>query len=88
MHPHSEPSTLPAIITVAGAPIPPVARTVEQTCAHYGWSRSYLFRALREGTLEARKAGRLTLISTESADRLYAGLPRQTYRAPLHAAAA
>jgi len=88
MHPHSEPSCQPAIITVAGAPIPPVARTVEQTCAHYGWSRSYVFRGLQDGTLEARKCGRRTLISVESADRLYASLPRQTYRAPRQKAAA
>lgn len=84
MHPHSEPNRPPASAPATA----PVARTVEQTCAHYGWSRSYVFRGLQDGTLEARKCGRRTLISVESADRLYASLPRQTYRAPRQKAAA
>lgn len=82
MQPHSEPHTLPS----AAATPAPAARTVERTMAHYGWSRSYVFKHLQEGVLEAKKAGRRTLVTAESAERLYASLPRQIYRAPRKAA--
>lgn len=59
----------------------PAARTVRETEAHYGWSRSYIYVSLAAGLLEAKKAGRRTLIISESADRLFASLPRQTFRA-------
>lgn len=78
MQPHSEPHTHRA---ACAAPTP-AARTVEATMQHYGWSRSYVFKHLQEGNLEAKKAGRRTLVTAESANRLYASLPTQTYRAP------
>lgn len=77
MQTQTEPNTARSPVAPA-----PVARTVEQTAAHYGWSRSYIFKGLAEGLLEAKKAGRRTLVTSESADRLYASLPTQTYRAP------
>ena len=62
-------------------PVAPAARTIRETEAHYGWSRSYIYLNLAAGLLEAKKAGRRTLIVSESADRLFASLPRQTFRA-------
>lgn len=78
MQPHSEPHTQRSALTAPA----PAARTVEQTMAHYGWSRSYVFKHLQEESLEAKKAGRRTLVTAESANRHYASLPRQAYRAP------
>lgn len=60
----------------------PAARTIEATCAHYGWTRTFVFAKLATGDLEAVKAGRRTLPTTASADRLFNNLPRATYRAP------
>lgn len=65
----------------------PAARTLESTAAHYGWTRTFIFGRLACGDLEARKAGRRTLVTTESAERLFANLPRASYRAPAQASA-
>ncbi len=59
----------------------PAARTVRETEAYYGWSRSYIYLSLAAGLLEAKKAGRRTLIVSETADKLFDSLPRQTFRA-------
>jgi hypothetical protein len=59
----------------------PAGRTIDATCKHYGWTRTWTFGRLADGKLEARKAGRRTIITTESSDRLFASLPRATYRA-------
>ena len=61
---------------------PPVARTVKRTCEHYDWTRTFAYGALAKGDLIAVKAGRRTLITSESADRLFASLPQAVYRAP------
>lgn len=66
---------------------PPAARTIEATAAHYGWTRTFIFARLAGGDLEALKAGRRTLVTTESADRLFRSLPRARYGAPRTAAA-
>lgn len=68
------------------APSGPAARTIEGTCEHYGWTRTFVFGCLAAGDLEAVKAGRRTLVTTESSDRLFRGLPRASYRAPERAA--
>jgi hypothetical protein len=60
----------------------PAARTIEGTCEHYGWTRTYVFSELARGRLIAVKAGRRTLVTTESAEQLFASLPRAVYRAP------
>jgi hypothetical protein len=65
----------------------PVARTIEATCDHYGWSRTYVFERLSYDDLVGVKAGRRTLITSESADRHFASLPRATYRPPQQASA-
>jgi hypothetical protein len=53
----------------------PAGRTVADTCAHYGWTRTFTYQALAAGLLKARKAGRRTIIDTESSDRLFNSLP-------------
>ncbi|GEM_PF-1561028 len=60
---------------------PPIARPIEGTMAHYGWTRTFIFQRLAAGDLEAVKAGRRTTITTESAQRLYRSLPRARYGA-------
>jgi hypothetical protein len=59
----------------------PAARTISDTCKHYGWTRSFVFLKLATGDLAARKAGRRTLITSKSAERLFGTLPPATYRA-------
>lgn len=66
--------------TALGAAIP-AARTIEGTGAHYGWTRTSIYNWLGEGKLNALKAGRRTLITTESAERLFHSLPRAQFRA-------
>lgn len=55
---------LPAMLTVPGA------------IAYSGFSRSRIYAHLKSKELEARKAGRRTLIVRVSLDRLLAGLPK------------
>ena len=64
----------------------PVARTVEDTASHYGWTRTYVYLRIADGQLEAVKAGRRTLVITDSAERLLGSLPRRVARAIKHAA--
>jgi hypothetical protein len=59
----------------------PVARTIEATCEHYGWTRTFVYGQLAIQKLEARKAGRRTLITTESAEQLFRSLPRAQFSA-------
>ena len=61
---------------------PPAGRTIEATCAHYGWTRTFVFDHLAKGVLEGVKAGRRTIVTTESADRAFRDLPRANYRKP------
>ncbi len=58
----------------------PVARTIPDTCEHYGWTRTFVYNALAAGKLTARKAGRRTLINSESSDELYQSLPVAEFR--------
>lgn len=58
----------------------PVARTIRATCDHYGWNRTFIYKKLGSGELIAKKAGKRTLIVTESSDRLFEALPAQNYR--------
>jgi hypothetical protein len=76
MKSHSVPKSASVSMTA------PVARTIEATCDHYGWSRTYVFERLAREDLVGVKAGRRTLITRESADRFFASLPRATYRPP------
>jgi hypothetical protein len=66
----------------------PAARTVADTMEHYAWTKTFIFNELGRGRLVALKAGRRTLVTTESAERLFASLPRAAYRAPREALAA
>ena len=59
----------------------PAARTVEDACAHYGWTRTFVYQQLGMGVLKACKAGRRTLLFTEPCERLLADLPRPVYGA-------
>ena len=58
----------------------PVARTIPDTCEHYGWTRTFVYNALSAGKLKARKAGRRTLIDSESSDELHQSLPAAEFR--------
>jgi hypothetical protein len=53
----------------------PVARTIPDTCEHYGWTRSFVYLQLAAGKLRAVKAGRRTLVTTDSSEELYQNLP-------------
>jgi hypothetical protein len=59
----------------------PAARSVPDTGAHFGWSRTFIYENLAAGTLTAVKAGRRTLVTTASADALFASLPKAKFRA-------
>ena len=63
----------------ATAPAGPVGRTIPETQAHYGWTRTFIYEQLAEGALEAVKAGRRTIIITASANRVHASLPRAVF---------
>lgn len=65
----------------------PAARTIEATCSHYGWTRTFVYARLAAGDLVAIKAGRRTTVTTASADHLFASLPRGAYRAAHNQAA-
>lgn len=52
-----------------------VAYPIPDFCARYGIGRTTAYRLIEEGKIEARKAGRRTLIDADSAARWYAGLP-------------
>ena len=73
---------------LAGTTFPssPVARTLEATAEHYGWTRTFIYNQLSAGKLAAVKAGRRTLIVTETAERLFGELPKATFRCPRKAA--
>jgi hypothetical protein len=64
-----------SIASCGAARSAPIARTVPDTCAYYGWTRSFTYLQLAAGKLRAVKAGRRTLVTTESADELYQNLP-------------
>lgn len=53
---------------------PAVALTIAAFVARYGVSRTRVFGEIKAGRLEARKAGRVTLIPVESADAWFASL--------------
>ncbi len=64
------------------------ARTIEDTCACYGWSRTFVYQRLQAGELVAIKAGRRTLVTSASSEALFASLPPASFRAPRQKAAA
>ena len=52
------------------------AYPIKDFCHVYGVGRSLAYDMIRRGELEARKAGRRTLITAASADRWFASLNR------------
>ncbi len=56
--------------------LPPKMLSIPAACRYSAWSRSRLYLAIRDGQLDARKAGRRTLITRESLDMLLASLPK------------
>ena len=52
-----------------------LAYSVEEFCALSGLGRSFLYEAIRNGDLKARKAGRRTLILSAEAQRYLDTLP-------------
>jgi hypothetical protein len=60
----------------------PAARTIEDTCKHYGWTRTFVYERLGARELIGLKAGRRTTITTESSERLFQSLPMARIRPP------
>jgi excisionase family DNA binding protein len=54
----------------------PILEYVSQTCARYNIARSYLYRLIGEGKIEAVKDGSRTKIIVASADAHFASLPK------------
>ncbi len=79
---HQTGSVLENAVTVTA----PLARTIEATVAHYGWTRTFIYLKLATGELDAIKAGRRTTIITDSAEQLFSSLPKATFRCPRKAA--
>ena len=50
--------------------------SISQFCDRYDVGRSFTYNLIKSGEIEARKAGRRTLITVESGDRWFAGLKR------------
>ena len=75
----TEPSTKPTTSDTTWIGVP-MARSVEATMAHYGWTRTFVFERLAAGELQGVKAGRRTTITSASAQRLFERLPRARYR--------
>jgi hypothetical protein len=63
-------------------PTTAVALTIAAVTARYGISRTRVFAEIKAGRLEARKAGRATLVAVESADAWYQDLPAWCARIP------
>ena len=59
----------------------PVLEYVSQTCARYSIARSYLYRLIGEGKIEAVKDGSRTKIIVASADAHFASLPKAKIKA-------
>jgi len=53
----------------------PVMMTIKEAVAYTRRSRAALYQDIRGGKLEARKAGRLTLIPVAALDRMLDSLP-------------
>lgn len=55
--------------------IQPVALTIPEAVAYTRRSRATLYKLINEGSIEARKAGRRTLLMVASLDEMLASLP-------------
>ena len=53
----------------------PLAFTIDESAARAGFGRDGIYRAIREGKLEAKKYGRRTIITAASLERFIADLP-------------
>jgi excisionase family DNA binding protein len=65
----------------------PVAYTVPNACQASGIGTTKMYELIGLGTLDARKAGRRTLITADSLHAYLEGLPRAEVRAPRQRAA-
>jgi excisionase family DNA binding protein len=59
----------------------PILEYVSQTCQRYNIARSYLYRLIGEGKIEAVKDGNRTKIIVASADAHFASLPKAKIKA-------
>lgn len=88
-HSHATPphedvvATAPASPEESGAPAvhPPVAYCIADAVRAAGVSRTRLYDALARGELEARKAGRRTVIEADALRRWIASWPRANFGA-------
>ena len=61
---------------------PPVTMTISGIMERHGWTRSTVYRKLKNGDIRAVKDGRRTKIDVASADQHVAALPDATFRSP------
>jgi hypothetical protein len=62
--------------------VEPFALSVAKTAQATSESRSRVYQLLADGTYEAVKSGKKTLILVESVRRRFASLPRAAFKAP------
>ena len=67
-------------------PHKPIAVSIEGAVQMSGFSRTRIYELIGAGELEARKAGRATLVMTDSIDACLSKLPPAAIRAPRKAA--
>lgn len=60
------------------------ALTVAEFCETYGVGRSLFYEELKAGRIEARKAGKRTLILRDEAERWARSLPKVENQRPVH----
>lgn len=73
--PRMEVASVIEIDQAGGIKLAKVSYTVDEFCAAYGVSRSYLYGEISSGRLKTKKAGRRTLIRTVDAQAWLDSLP-------------
>ena len=70
--PQAAPSTADSLSASGGAPL---AYSIDRFCKRSGLGRSFVYAAIKAGELQARKAGRRTLILHDEGERYLRSLP-------------
>lgn len=75
----------PASGVLAGERMSPWAVPVSEACRISGFSKSELYLRMKRGEIQAKKAGRSTLVLVTSLRAAVESLPAATFRAPKQA---